>query len=64
MRDGTALLKAGHQSPRQVVRDGTALLKAGHQRSRQVVRDGTAGLLREYCLIDEIEVFTSFLPET
>ena len=28
MRDGTALLKAGHQSPRLVfVRDGTALLK-------------------------------------
>ena len=42
MRDGTALLKAGHQSPRQVVRDGTALLKAGHQSPRQVVRDGTA----------------------
>ena len=42
MRDGTALLKAGHQSPRQVVRDGTALLKAGHQSPRHVVRDGTA----------------------
>ena len=36
MRDGTALLKAGHQRSRQVfVRDGTALLKAGHQSPRQ-----------------------------
>ena len=36
VRDGTALLKAGHQRSRQVVRDGTALLKAGHQSPRQV----------------------------
>ena len=45
MRDGTALLKAGHQSPRQVSYAGwDRLAESGGIRAlaRVVVRDGTA----------------------
>ena len=61
-----AIRLVGHQSPRQVVRDGTALLKAGASKVSPgfLCGMGPQGCYGSIVFIDEIEVFTSFLPET